>query len=477
MIFSSEIFIFAFLPTVLFVYYILLRGRRNLQNHFLLVSSLFFYAWGEPWFVFVMIGSILGNWYFGLLVDRVRNHTFRTRLVITLMIVFNLIIIFIFKYLMFTLTNINLFFGSHISVPKIILPIGISFFTFQAISYVIDVYRKHGEVQKNPLNVGLYISLFPQLIAGPIVRYETVADQIHNRKENFNDFSSGVCRFIVGVIKKVLLANTLAIVADKAFSMPSHELSTTFAWLGVVAYSFQIYYDFSGYSDMAIGLGKMFGFHFLENFDHPYSARSVSEFWRKWHMSLSSWFRDYVFIPLGGSRVRTKTRLVFNLFVVWFLTGVWHGANWTFICWGLFYFMLLVMEKLTGFDNRIKKNLPTSLLWRAGRHVYVILTFLFGWVLFRANDLTHAMDYFRSMFALAANPLHDGLAHLYFVENCWFFLFAAVFSLPVAKYFSQRWSNNTLVSHCYPIVLMLLFLICVSYMVKGSYNPFIYFNF
>jgi alginate O-acetyltransferase complex protein AlgI len=473
--FSTSIFLFAFLPTILFVYYVLLRSRKW-RNYFLLLSSLLFYAWGEPWFVFVMIASIIGNWFFGLHVDRYRDHVAARRLILTAMVAFNLGIMFVFKYLMFTLSNMNLLFGTHLLIPVIELPIGISFFTFQAMSYVIDIYRKHGKVQRNPLNVGLYIALFPQLIAGPIVRYETVADQISHRKENFDDFSIGVCRFLVGLFKKVLLANTLAIVADKAFSMPNNELSVAFAWLGIIAYTFQIYYDFSGYSDMAIGLGRMFGFHFLENFDHPYASRSVSEFWRKWHMSLSSWFRDYVFIPIGGSRVKTKSRLVFNLFVVWFLTGVWHGANWTFICWGMFYFFLLTGEKLTGFDERIKKGIAVSLPSQIVRHVYVILAFMFGWVLFRAENLSHALAYFGSMFALSGNPLFDDLAHFYFMENRYLFLAAAIFSMPIVKYCTP-WFERSRWRIAYPAVFVLMFLVCIGYIAKGSYNPFIYFNF
>ena len=476
MIFSTSIFLFAFLPTVLFVYYVLLRSRST-RNYFLLVASLFFYAWGEPWFVFVMITSILGNWLFALQIDRVHGNSFLARWIITAMLAFNLGILFIFKYLMFTLANMNLLFGTYFLIPYIELPIGLSFFTFQAISYVIDIYRERAKAQKNLLNVGLYIALFPPLIAGPIIRYETIVDQISSRKENFDDFSAGVCRFLVGLFKKVFIANYMALIADKAFSMPSDELSVTFAWLGIIAYSLQIYYDFSGYSDMAIGLGRMFGFSFLENFDHPYSARSVSEFWRKWHMSLSSWFRDYVFIPMGGSRVKTKIRLLFNLLVVWSLTGVWHGANWTFICWGLFYFLLLTMEKLTGFDDRIKKEITANILIRTSRHVYVVLSFLFGWVLFRSPDLLYAVNYYCAMFAFAGNPLYDDLTYLYFMENRYFLLVGIIFAIPTAKYLRERFERSIIWKATYPVVFILLLLICTSYIAKGSYNPFIYFNF
>ncbi|MBQ2747807.1 MAG: MBOAT family protein, partial [Firmicutes bacterium] len=357
MLFSSLIFLVVFLPCARTGYYGIaliakLLSRKNaapedteenadiienripagrkLQNIFLLIASLGFYAWGEPWFVLVMMLSILGNWIFGLLVNKFRESKASSRAVIIVMLVFNLSIIFIFKYLCFTLEQINNITKAEIAIPDIALPIGISFFTFQAISYVIDVYREKGEMQKNLLNVGLYISFFPQLIAGPIVRYETISDQINNRRENWDDFAEGVCRFVIGLSKKVLLSNNFALIANQAFSYDAADAcSILFAWLGAIAYTLQIYFDFSGYSDMAIGLGKMFGFHFLENFNYPYISLSVSEFWRRWHISLGSWFRDYVYFPLGGSRVDTKARLVFNLFVVWFLTGVWHGANWT----------------------------------------------------------------------------------------------------------------------------------------------------
>ncbi|WP_411328725.1 MBOAT family O-acyltransferase [Anaerofustis stercorihominis] len=307
MLFSSNIFIFIFLPIVLFVYYFLLGKSRNLQNIFLFIASLFFYAWGEPKFVLIMLLSIIYNWLMGLLVNKYRDNNKISKLIIFVDVLGNLFIIFIFKYLMFTINNINSIFDLSLNVPNIALPIGISFFTFQAISYVIDVYRGKGEAQSNLINVGLYISLFPQLIAGPIVRYETVSYEIKNRKENIDDFTDGVVRFIVGLGKKVIISNNMALVADKAFNLinssssPIEEISILMSWLGAISYTLQIYFDFGGYSDMAIGLGKMFGFHFLENFNYPYISKSATEFWRRWHISLSSWFRDYVYIPLGGS--------------------------------------------------------------------------------------------------------------------------------------------------------------------------------
>jgi alginate O-acetyltransferase complex protein AlgI len=489
MLFSSTIFLIFFLPAVLFVYYFCARKIRT-RNIILLFASLLFYAYGEPWFVLVMIGSIIANYYFGLAVGNNRKDRTRSKILIAAMLGVNLGILYIFKYLVFTLANCNRIFDLGLKVPEIILPIGISFFTFQGISYVLDIYRGVGQVQRNPLYTGLYISLFPQLIAGPIVRYETVAQQIESRKENLSDFSTGVCRFIAGLSKKVLVANPMAVIADKAFAMQGSELSVSFAWLGAIAYAFQIYYDFSGYSDMAIGLGRMFGFHYLENFNYPYISKSVTEFWRRWHISLSTWFRDYVYYPLGGSRVSTRSRLIFNLFVVWLLTGIWHGANWTFFAWGLFYFFLLSIEKLTGFSKLVQKP-----QWTAAGHIYMVSATLFGWVLFRSDSIGYSAFYFKAMFGFNGNPLFDNLTYLYCTENIFYLFFAFVFSFPVANLVRRYMLNNMygaatgfraqsviLISNIlyffiYPLFYVLSLIICISYIVIGTHNPFIYFNF
>ncbi len=465
MLFASEVFIFAFLPAIILLYYTLCRRSRTAQNVLLTIASLFFYAWGEPKFVLIMLAVITANYLFALWIDRIRENRRYAQTVIGLMLAVNLTVFFIFKYLVFTVSNINSIFGADIGVPDIALPIGISFFMFQAISYVIDVYRQKGCVQKNLLNVMLYISFFPQLIAGPIVRYETIADQIHNRKESLEDFADGCCRFIVGLGKKTLLANTLALAADAAFA--AEERSVVFAWTGALAYSFQIYFDFSGYSDMALGLGKMFGFHFLENFDYPYISRSISEFWRRWHISLGSWFRDYVYFPLGGSRNVTKGRLVLNLFAVWFLTGLWHGANWTFIVWGLMYFALITLEKLTGFSKKLG----------AFGHVYTLLFVVLGWVLFRADSISHAAGYMAGMFGLAGNRFFDATAGFYLNENAFYLIAAVLFSIPTARFVREKFGNTKAAAVLYPIALTLLFILSVSFIIKGSYNPFIYFNF
>lgn len=491
MVFSSKIFLFLFLPFVLLVYYGIPRRFVTARNAFLLVMSLAFYAYGETKFTAMLILSILMNWAFGLWVSRCREKGKRAIHVLVLMLIGNLGILAYFKYWMFLLKNVNYFAGSHLPIPQIMLPIGISFFTFQAISYVLDVYRGKGEAQKNPLNVGLYIAFFPQLVAGPIVRYETISQQIFNRKETFDDFSEGVYRFIVGLGKKVLIANNVALAADAAFATPGDELSTGLAWLGAIAYTFQIYFDFSGYSDMAIGLGRMFGFRFLENFNYPYISTSISEFWRRWHISLSSFFRDYVYIPLGGNRVSTP-RLLVNLFVVWALTGLWHGADWAFVLWGLLFFVFLVFEKYTGFEKRL-----TSRWFVPLKYAYTMLVVVVGWVLFKCgfdanmaamkgemvNSLPATLHYISTMFHLNGQPLWSDTATLWLHETRYFYVFALIFSFPIVpwlirkgdalKHPAAQWAYTL----SFFLVFIGVFILSVAYIVKSGYNPFIYFNF
>ena len=468
MLFSSSIFLFAFLPAVLLGYYIIFRGMRRAQNLLLLAASLLFYAWGEPWFVLVMIASIFANYLFGLWVHTWKRRGRRLLLPVTAACVCNLGLLFVFKYLTFTLENLNLL-GLNTPIPIIELPIGISFFTFQALSYVLDVAMGTAQVQRSPFGLGLYISLFPQLIAGPIVKYATVADEIQGRKETWDDFSAGCCRFLVGLGKKVLLSNQLALVADAAWDTPAGELSTAFAWLGSLCYTLQIYYDFSGYSDMTVGLGRMFGFHFLENFNWPYLSRSVTEFWRRWHISLSTWFRDYVYFPLGGSRVDSRAKHIRNLFVVWLLTGIWHGANWTFIAWGLFYFVLLVLEKYA----HLGRGWPGWARW-----LFTLLMVNFAWVLFRADSLGAAAHYLAAMFGQGAG-LWSAEAGLFLRENWTVLLAGAVFSAPVALKL-RDWAarrDNAALDLGYALLAAAVFLVCAAFIVKGTYNPFIYFNF
>lgn len=472
MLFSSSVFLYLFLPVVLFFNFVMFRKSRLLQNIFLLFASLFFYAWGEPKFVLVMVASIVVNWFFGMMVSKKRESKKLSKLLIALDVVFNLSILFVFKYLTFTGSLIDRLFGTHLPIPEIALPIGISFFTFQAMSYVIDVYRQKGQVQTNILYVGLYISFFPQLIAGPIVRYETIADQIQNRRETLDDFFDGFARFVVGLSKKVLLANSFAILADQAFDAAKNgdNISVMFSWLGALAYTLQIFFDFSGYSDMAIGLGRMFGFHFFENFDYPYISTSVTEFWRRWHISLGTWFRDYLYIPLGGNRCG-KARNILNLFIVWFLTGLWHGANLTFIVWGLMYFVLLVFEKLTGFRQKSGKALNVF------KWLYTIFFVVMGWVVFRAESISNAVYYYGAMFGLNGNAFADGIFTGWLTQNLILLVIGTVLCTPLFKVLGEKTKSSQIAGFARSGALICLFVLSVASLVSSSYNPFIYFNF
>ena len=457
------------------------EAERTIRNLVLLVSSIVFYAYGEPVYVLLLLSSILVNWFFGLWLGREQNTETVKKSIIALNLIYNIGVFFIFKYLNFTISNLNDIFNCHLPKTELMLPIGISFYTFQAISYLIDVYRKEVPPEKNPLKVGLYIAMFPQLIAGPIIRYNTISQELTTRQENRNDFSSGVVRFTTGLGKKILLANPCAYLADTAFGN-GNGLTTLMAWTGAVAYTYQIYFDFSGYSDMAIGLGKMFGFHFPENFNFPYIANSITDFWRRWHISLSSWFRDYVYIPLGGSRVNSFSRMIFNLLVVWLLTGVWHGANWTFIFWGLFYFILLVAERIAGLNKK-------SSLWG---YAYTMPLVLMGWVLFRASNISEAWFFFKTMFGLAGNGISRPEDWFLISEYFPFLLGAFIFCFPIFRTLVRKRFYSALLHRVFNrpacrivpllntvvfIFVLLVFLLAVSYIVKQTNNPFIYFNF
>lgn len=453
MIFSSASFLFAFLPCVAIVYYLL--RSRTARNVFLTLVSLFFYAWGEPWFVLVMLLSILINWFIALRIGAGEHK--KAWLVVGL--VCDLGLLAVFKYLGFLMENVNWIFRLSLPVPQIVLPIGISFFTFQAISYIIDVYRGDGRVQKNLMNVCLYISFFPQLIAGPIVRYQTFDDQITTRRETLDDFCEGVRRFIVGLAKKVLLANNLAALADTAFAMKTTELSLVGTWLAAASYMLQLYFDFSGYSDMAIGLARMFGFHLLENFNLPFIARSIAGFWKRWHISLTSWFRDYLYFPLGGSRV-SKGRLLFNMGVVWVLTGFWHGAQWTYLAWGFLFFVLQAFERFSGAGKWLEKH-------RIG-HLYVFLVVMIASVVSRADSIPHALDLYRSMFGLDGSAIFDDTARMFLREYGVFLAAGVLCCLPVPKRIPDAVRG---------VGLAVAGFVAITYVVMGSYNPFIYFNF
>ncbi len=474
MLFSSLEFLFFFLPVVLAGSFLL---KKQAANYFLMAASLFFYAWGEPRFVLVMIAVIFLDYALAYGIARCQEAGKTGRIWLAAAVASNIGILFVYKYLNFFTRNLAKVFGGGIPVTSILLPIGISFFVFQSLSYVIDVYRKDTAVQKNPFYVCLYVSLFPQLIAGPIVRYTTIAEEITHRAVTVEDYAAGIRRFIAGLSKKVILANSFAVVADAAFSAARDgSLSTSLSWLGIIAYSFQILFDFSGYSDMAIGMGRMLGFHFLENFDFPYIAKSISEFWRRWHISLGTWFRDYVYFPLGGSRVKSRGRLVFNLLVVWGLTGLWHGANWTFVFWGLMYFALIAFEKLTGFPQRLRHGFARGLY-----RVFTLLCVVGGWVIFRAEDMRVALAYFKSMVGLGGGPLFDPITLFHLNETAVFLVFAVLLSMPFFPWLRKRLEGIKPLRRAGPSLLvatyLFLFVLSVSYLAVGGHNPFIYFNF
>lgn len=474
MVFSSVNFLFLFFPAVIALYYMVPRKLRAVRNFILLVFSLAFYACGEPKYILLMLASITVNYLAGIITGKTHSRAAR-KTVLVLTVAFNLGALVYFKYTGFLLQNINSLFSVNIPLYDIVLPIGISFYTFQGLSYVIDVYRNDVPVQKNPLYLALYISLFPQLIAGPIVRYSTVAEEISDRRETLSDFASGIQRFIFGLAKKMLLANTMGAIADKVFGADISGLSAELAWLGAIAYSFQILFDFSGYSDMAIGIGRMFGFHFLENFDYPYVSRSITEFWRRWHISLGSWFRDYVYIPLGGNRV-SKSRHIFNIAAVWILTGIWHGASWNFVLWGVYFGIILIFEKL--FLLKLFEKIPTVF-----KHIYSLILIIIGWVIFRCEDITAIGTYLARMFNFSQHSIDNEFIYI-LLNNKLAFAACIVASIPASglmKKLVKRIKNKNLYDfvYYYPAGLfsMALFLLSILYLVNSTFNPFIYFRF
>ena len=480
MVFSSLLFTFFFLPVVLILHYL---AKPAYRNYLLLAASLLFYAYGEPVFVAVMIAMILINYGFALFIDRVKEKASSARVLLWLCVFTDIGLLFVYKYLGFTYSILNRLFHTSL-YSDIALPIGISFFTFQAMSYVIDVYRGTTGVQKNPFYVALYISFFPQLIAGPIVRYNTIAEQIEHRTCTPEKFADGARRFLLGFCKKVILANNLSVISAQVFSLTDVRgaVTTPMLWLGAIAYTLQIYYDFSGYSDMAIGLGKLFGFRFEENFNYPYICSSITDFWRRWHISLSTWFRDYVYIPLGGSRVQLP-RQILNLFVVWLLTGIWHGANWTFIAWGLWYFVLLVIEKLLVKPD--DKPLVFRLLWRIVSLVCVVL----AWVMFNSGAFSVGLNYCRGMFGFyetlppGAEAPQACMPLVYYLREYGAYLVMGIlFATPVMPYLAKKIDGTgaglkNLRGILSPFAYGFVFLWAVSFLILGVHNPFIYFNF
>ena len=461
MVFSSLPFLFFYLPVAVAVY---LLSPLKLRNLCLLVVSLFFYGWGEPVYISIMLLSIAVDYTHGLLVERWRDNDRRARMAVASSVLCNLAILVFFKYWDFIAVNVNALTGLSVPVLGLPLPIGVSFYTFQTMSYTIDVYRRDAPVQRSVTAFGAYVTLFPQLIAGPIVRYRTVADQLVSREENLEKFTSGIRRFTVGMSKKVLLANAIGQLWD--VSLASRELTMAGAWLGLLAYAFQIYFDFSGYSDMAIGLGRMFGFEFLENFNYPYISRSVVEFWRRWHISLTTWFREYVYFPLGGNRV-SRGKWVRNILIVWLLTGIWHGAGWNFLLWGLYYAVWMLAERL--FLGKRLEKLPAVL-----RHVYAMAVVLVGWALFAVEDPGRLGGYFRALFG--GSGLLSAVDGYRLRSYLPMLVILALGATPLAQTLWDRLGERTR-SRLAPVLVLAALVLCTASLVDASYNPFLYFRF
>ena len=492
MVFSSLIFLCIFLPVMIIGYYIL---PKKLRNIYLLIGSLFFYAWGEPKYIYLMLASIVGNYLFGILihVGAVKEKISLKKITLAVTIAFNIGLLIYFKYFVLLCQTAKDLFNENIIIPEIALPIGISFFTFQGMSYVIDVYRqdyalnadgsRNDLVQKNPINLALYISMFPQLIAGPIVRYGDIKDYLKERKTSSDMFVSGIERFIVGLAKKVILANSLGEVADKIFTADVNYIGTPVSWIGIVFFTIQIYFDFSGYSDMAIGLGRMFGFKFMENFNYPYIARSIGEHWRRWHISLSTWFKDYVYIPLGGNR---RGNVYVNLFIVFLTTGIWHGAAWGYLVWGIWHGIFVLLERA------LKKKFPNVKIPGILGWAYTMLVIFIGFVIFKLEEIPPALEYLSVMFGIKKTE-YTAFAPAFYLDKKVVFIFvvSVLACLPWKEYFSklsQKYAESTAVKAVLAIpegvtetirrvVLLCMLVLSFMYIVNSTYNPFIYFRF
>ena len=465
MLFSSLLFIFQFFPLFLFIYFV---SPKKLKNFVLFLFSLVFYAWGEPIYICLMLFSTVFDYINGLLIERFGASTFKSKIILIIDLIGNLGLLFVFKYYDFFVGNINNIFNLDINFLGVALPIGISFYTFQTMSYTIDVYRGVVPAQHNIISFGAYVSMFPQLIAGPIVQYKTVSEELNNRSVNVGDIYEGIKRFCIGLGKKVILANNIGIIWTNILSNWSeHSLLTL--WLGVICFAFQIYFDFSGYSDMAIGLGRILGFKFLENFNYPYISRSITDFWRRWHISLGSWFREYVYIPLGGNRC-SKLLNIRNLLVVWFLTGFWHGASWNYVIWGLYFFILLTVEKYLLKDKLDK--LPNVI-----RHIYSLFFILISWVIFSIEDMGLLCNYLSSMFVNVNGFMDKNFLYL-FTSNIFLILICIFSSIGVFnQYYNILKTKLKVMNYLEYLFLILLFIISVSLLVNSTYNPFLYFRF
>lgn len=455
MIFSSITFLFFFLPICLFCYYILPNKLRNIV---LLFFSLIFYSWGEPIYIILMIFSSIVDYSIGLIIDRNRCN-YKSKLALFSSIFINLSLLSLFKYSDFLIFNINHILNTNLKTLNFPLPIGISFYTFQTMSYTIDVYRNVVPVQRNFISFSTYVCLFPQLVAGPIVKYQDVANQLDYRIQTIENFSFGVYRFVNGLFKKVVIANNVGYIWSQIKVLSYSDISMLTAWLGIISFAFQIYYDFSGYSDMAIGLGKMFGFDFIENFNYPYISQSISEFWRRWHISLGEWFKNYVYIPLGGNR-KGKLRWILNIFIVWCLTGFWHGASYNFIIWGLYFGFVLMLEKIFLFN--ILSKFPLVL-----RHIYVVITILISWVIFEFEDYTEILNYLSLMF-LNKNLFIDKTFVYFLLPNLILYLIAILGSTPILNKIKYRLKI---------LFVILGLILSVSFLIDSTFNPFLYFRF
>ncbi|MGY5238360.1 MBOAT family O-acyltransferase [Clostridium tertium] len=467
MVFSSSVFIFMFLPLSLVSYYI---SGKKIKNYILLLASLFFYAWGGMNYLKVLIISILINYIFGLLLDKTIDKKHLRMFFLILGIILNLALLFYYKYYDFFLENINTIFNMNLELKKIVLPIGISFFTFQGMSYIIDIYRNDGKVNKNIFSVALYISLFPQLVAGPIIKYKAVDEQIRNRKESIDYFSYGINRFVIGLGKKIIISDMLGAISDNIFLLAnSSGIDMITAWIGAICYTLQIYFDFSGYSDMAIGLGHLFGFKFPENFNYPYISRSITEFWRRWHISLSTWFKEYLYIPLGGNR---RGNVYFNLVVVFLVTGLWHGASWNFVIWGLWHGLFMIIERLIR-DKAWYKKIPLII-----KIFITLFIVIIGWVLFKATTLKEGLRYLSIMFGLV-NFSNITFEFTYFISRKFILLIiiGIIASTPIPKNIFNRYKGVKAFELIKTILIILLFIVSIIFMVNSTYSPFIYFQF
>lgn len=469
MVFSSSVFFMAFLPITLLLYFLIPERFLKVRNLWLLIASLIFYGWGEPKYIAVMAFSILFNYVMGRIVAK-------SRPLLILCIAGNLAILGFFKYTDFVIETVNAVSGGGLGLLNIALPIGISFYTFQTISYIIDVYRGKVLPQRDFIAFAAYVTLFPQLIAGPIVRYSDVAEMLVGRKTNLDQIAEGVRRFIVGFGKKVLLANQVYVIWNEITLMPVSEISTAAAWLGALAFTFQIYFDFSGYSDMAIGLGKIFGFDYLENFNYPYISRSITEFWRRWHMSLSSWFKEYVYIPLGGNR-KGLPRQILNIAVVWALTGLWHGASWNFVAWGMYFGVILILEKLWILKWLEKCPAPVG-------HLYSLILIVLGWVIFALTDFGQMREYMQVMFGGSADFVDGNFKYLAW-SRIWVLIACTIGSTPLVKLVCGRIAGTlsgvkngeVILGVLETVVLLSILALSIAFLVSGSYNPFLYFRF